>query len=106
NPEEEVFKESGQINALDLNKVKITKEQMHETAAKYMRENHSAEIVKTMMSILQHLDKQIWNVTCVTNAFHVVNIRIDASTGEILDTSKFNVLTTGAGGLGSTSTGK
>jgi hypothetical protein len=46
----------------------------------YKKEN----IVKTIL-ILQKMEKTIWNINSITKTFNILNIKIDAATGDILE---------------------
>jgi hypothetical protein len=83
-PEEDAFKKDGTIKKLDIKKVKINvskalKSCEELTTKKYPNRNITKKII-----ILQNLEKEIFNITLVTLSFDILNIRIDAATGEVL----------------------
>jgi len=93
--EQEVFKKGLTINPLDISKVKVTYEQAMQIAEKVRQEKYKGEPINKYIVILQNLHKQVWNVTLITSAFNIINIKIDAKTGEVISTNKHSVLDLG-----------
>jgi len=88
-----IFKpEDQKVQELNLKKVKISLDgalNIFETVRleKYAKETPSKKIV-----ILQNLKKPAWNITYLTAALNVLNIKIDAGTGIILEESLTSAL--------------
>lgn len=84
-PPDQIFKkEEDKVNELDLSKVKINYEDAINNANALLKEKYRNEEVNKQILILQQLDKLVWNITYVTAFFNMLNVRIDAITGEII----------------------
>ena len=87
-PEEEIFKkEETKVEGIQLNKVKLTFDNAIEKANEFQQKNFPKDkSIKTIV-ILQNISKlgNIWNITYVTEAFNTLNMKIDASSGKILE---------------------
>jgi len=95
-PEEEAFKKDGLVPALDASNVKTSNEDVLSTAEKVRAEKHPHELVTKTIVILQSLDGvPTWNITLVTQAFSLVNIRIDASSGDLITQSASSIMNLG-----------
>ncbi|MBN1645343.1 PepSY domain-containing protein [Candidatus Woesearchaeota archaeon] len=83
--EQEVMKAKQTINQLDAEKVKISFETALETAKKCREENYKNELIMKSFFILQELDKiPVFNITYLTHGFKTINIKINATTGEVV----------------------
>ncbi|MBR9693345.1 hypothetical protein GOV07_05490 [Candidatus Woesearchaeota archaeon] len=82
-PDDETFKKEGTVAQLDLEKVKVSMAEAEEKALLFQREKYSAELVTKIIIVLQHLDAQVYNFTLVTKNFNILNIRLDATSGEV-----------------------
>jgi len=80
--EQNIFKKSkDKICELKLDKVKITLEKAEEiinNLEKYKKENFNKKII-----ILQSKKSPLWNLSLITTTLDILNIKIDAITGEI-----------------------
>ena len=85
--ESEVFKEPDtSIKPLDVSKVSVEGEDALLKASVVQSEKYPKEKPFKKVVILQHLDEgQVWNITYITESFKTLNIKIDASSGEVLD---------------------
>ena len=84
---EEVFKkEETAVKSLNLDELNMTIEKTMDIANKHKDEKYSHETVIKIMAIIQNLPDlgQIWNLTFITQSFNVLNIKIDANDGKIL----------------------
>lgn len=88
NPEEE-------IKPLNMKEVNVSFEEALKTAQGVMSEHYSAQNVTQEICILQHLDTQLWNMTMVTNAFNMINIRIDAANGKVISHEQRSIMDLG-----------
>jgi hypothetical protein len=90
---EEVFKEPGiKIAKLDITKVRISFEEALEKAGKTQQEKYKNHGIAKKIVILQKLAiGQVYNITFVTNTFHTLNMKVDSSSGEIIE-EKLNSL--------------
>lgn len=75
---------TGDVPPLSWNELKVEFATAKASAEKIMKEHYSAHPGAQMISVLQTIDIPVWNLTIVTNTFHIVNIRIDAVTGQVL----------------------
>ncbi len=83
--EDSVFrKNKDKINELNLEKIKIDLKRVESIIEKLIEEKYKGEKVNKRIVILQHLDKQMWNIIYVMNSFNVLNVKIDAESGEII----------------------
>jgi len=81
--EQNIFKKSkDKIYELKLDRVKITikkAEEIINNLEKYKKENFNKKII-----ILQSKKDPLWNISLITNSLNILNIRIDATNGEII----------------------
>jgi hypothetical protein len=95
NPEEEIFKKAGVIKKLDIRKVKTGFERALEIAEDIRKRYYSGEMITKKIIILQHLKKQLWNITLISMSFNIINIKINAETGIILKKSIESIMKLG-----------
>ncbi|MBS3101210.1 PepSY domain-containing protein [Candidatus Woesearchaeota archaeon] len=87
-PEEEVFKkEDAQVHQVQIGKVKVTFNDAMAKAGEFQQKNFPKDRSVKTIAILQNIPElgNIWNVTYVTEAFNTLNIKIDASSGKVLE---------------------
>lgn len=81
-----VFKRPGEmVEELEPDKVKIPFEEALQKASsleKYQQEDFTEKII-----ILQQLSQPIWNISMISSAYNLLNIKISATSGEILHES-------------------
>jgi hypothetical protein len=83
---EDAMKKSGKIPGFKISDVNVGFSEVFNKAKKLMNEKYSQHFPKKYICILQVLnDVLVWNLTIVTNTLHMVNVRIDASSGKILE---------------------
>ena len=88
NKDQEIFAKAGAPMELELNRVKIEIKKAMIIANNYKTEKLPHETVNKEIVILQELEnKPVWNLTLLTSAFNIVNIKIDAFSGKILSSS-------------------
>jgi hypothetical protein len=93
--EEEAFKEGRTIALLDLSTLKVTFEDALDIAEKARKEKYPSEIIYKSILILQNVGVQVWNVTLISMAFNIINIKIDAETGEVKESSIHSIMNLG-----------
>lgn len=81
---DEALSENGVINKLDIKEIEVTLEDALKKTRELLEKEYVGQTVTQEICILQHLNAQLWNITLVTAAFSMINIRIDAKTGTIL----------------------
>lgn len=95
-PEEEAFKKDGVVPILRIDDVNTSLDEALDIAEKFRAKEHSAEIVTKQLCIIQTIDDvPTWNMTMITLAFNMLNIRIDARGGEILGSKLTSILNLG-----------
>lgn len=82
-PADDVFSKT-QPHPLAIDTVTTAPEEAIAAAKQLMQHEYSAETAKQIIMILQHLDQPLYNLTIVSHTMNFINIRVDASTGEIL----------------------
>jgi len=95
NPESDVFKKGGSVKKVELDKVKMSFDDALELADKHIKKKYSAESVTKKIFILQKVDNLMWNVTFVTQAFNLINLKIDAATGKMFHDERTSILKLG-----------
>lgn len=87
NPESETFKETeDHIKELDLNKVEINFATLMNKIEKIRQEKYTSHLPDKTFFILQNIDNQImWNFTIIAKTLSIVNIKIDATNGNVID---------------------
>ena len=94
-PEEEVFKkEDMEVNEIRLDKVKMTFDNAISTANEFQQKNFPKDKSIKTIAILQNLPNlgNVWNLTYVTETFNTLNMKIDASSGKVLEHNLSSVL--------------
>ena len=87
-PEEDVFKkEDMKVNEVQLSKVKLTFDNALSKANEFQEKNFPKDKSVKTIAIMQNLPElgNIWNITYVTETFNTLNMKIDASTGKVLE---------------------
>ncbi|MFC1732950.1 hypothetical protein ACFL6I_21835 [candidate division KSB1 bacterium] len=87
-PEENVFKKPGmEVEELDVNEVKIDIPEATKIADNLQKTKYPAELPMKLIMILQKLSPlgNIYNVTFVTKTFKTLNIKIDSSSGDVVE---------------------
>lgn len=90
--EDEVLKRNNTINELDLDAVEVEFETAKETGEDELEELDVNGNVNRLMGILQNLDEHVWNLTFVTDALEVANIKVNAEDGSIYESRKDNLM--------------
>ena len=94
--EEDAFRKSGHVSPLKADEVEVSLDDALKTAEKTRQEKYPRELVTKKIVILQTLEgAPTWNITLVTQAFSLINIRIHASSGEVRSVNADSVLNLG-----------
>lgn len=94
-PGQEVFKRpEDKIIRLNLENVKLAFIEIIEKVEKFQKEKYPNEIINQKVVILQNLKDygDIWNITLISKAFNMINIKVNASNGEILKHNLSSIL--------------
>jgi len=87
-PDEELFKKEGtNVNEINLDKVTLTFDSAIAKANKFQQKSFPKDKSIKTIAILQNIEKlgNVWNITYVTESFNTLNMKIDASTGKIIE---------------------
>jgi len=86
-PVDKAFKhDKGKITELHIDKIKVGFDKAVDLVNKFVAEECPADksFTKTIV-ILQNLDKNIvWNITLLTSTLKLLNVKLDASSGEVV----------------------
>ncbi len=91
-PEDDAFNRGEEIKELDLKAVKLSPEEAERTAFGLKQEKFPAEQVTKIILVLQRLDRQVYNFTLVTMTFNILNVRVDAASGEIVSAEMRSIM--------------
>ena len=94
-PEEEIFKkEETKVSEVQLDKVNLGFDNVIAKANEFQNKNYPKDKSVKTIAILQNIPEfgNIWNITYVTEAFNTLNMKIDASTGKILEHNLSSIL--------------
>ena len=84
-------KDDKAVEALDIDEVNIGFNDAILIADNHAKEKKETLITKKII-ILQKLDKKIlWNLTYITTSFKLLNIKINADTGEIMNSNLYSI---------------
>ena len=93
--EEEVFKkEETVMRELRLEHLKLSLKEAIHLADEFKKEKFPKELPVKKIAIAQHLDNagEIWNITYITKALNVLNMKINANTGKVVSSDIESVL--------------
>ncbi len=83
--DEKIFKkEKHKIKKLDLSKVKISLEQALSKVENLLIEKYK-ETAHRKIVVLQNLEREVWNITSLTTNLNILNVKIDATNGDIVE---------------------
>ena len=69
------------LNKINLEEVRFTSEQ----GLNLINKKYKDKIFNIKIIILQKLDYLVWNISLVTNDFNLINLKINASNGKIIE---------------------
>jgi hypothetical protein len=81
---EEVFKEEGTVEPIHISDVKITIEKINQECDILHQLKYNLHPIQKKIIMLQHHEKLMYNVTMLTQTMSVINIRLDATNGELI----------------------
>ncbi len=89
----EVLKKEGEvIQHLNLDHVTIEEHEALEKAETLCLRKYGQEKIIKFIIILQHKEQPRWNISALTHSLHLLNVKIDAQKGNILEESITNLL--------------
>ena len=92
---EDVFKAEKTIIPLDLDVVKIDFLDASISAKSLLDDIYSAELIIKEIVLLQNTDSEVWNFTFITKAFNVINVKINAVSGSVVNHKKYGLFDLG-----------
>ncbi|MCF7866113.1 hypothetical protein K9M18_01590 [Candidatus Woesearchaeota archaeon] len=90
-PEQEVFKKEGDVKPINIDETAISYDEAMQITEHIRREKYSSDQIAKYIVILQYIHKQVWNITLISTAFSIINIRIDSMTGEVISSNKSSI---------------
>ena len=85
---QDVLSSGETIEPLDLSMISISPSEAFEIAESVRKNNYSSELITNKFFILQSFGKKpIYNATLLTRSFKTLNVKIDASTKEVISHS-------------------
>ena len=87
-PEEEIFKkDETKISGIEIKKVNVTFDDAIGKAGEFQSKNYPKDKSVKTIAILQNIPSygNIWNITYITESFNTLNMKIDASSGKVLE---------------------
>jgi hypothetical protein len=91
-PAAEVLKADVEIAELDPDAVTISPTLAQEAAERARKQQYSDQLPVRTFFIIQHLHVPVYNITLITRQFNTINIRVHATTGEIVSHSCQNLV--------------
>ncbi|MBN2142276.1 PepSY domain-containing protein [Candidatus Woesearchaeota archaeon] len=95
-PEEDVFKKDGRVAKLSLSEIKIRVADAMKICDDLVKSDYSSQVVNKRIILVQNQPKHVYNVTLVTHTFSILNVKIDAGTGEVLGHKLQSIMDLGA----------
>ncbi len=95
-PEQAVFKKEGQVKPLKIDEVQIPLIKALEKARALQEEEYKAEEITKEIIVLQNIEQGlVYNVTLVTASFKLINIKLCANSGTVLEHNVSSVMDLG-----------
>ncbi len=84
--DKEIFRQEKKIVPLDMNIVKIKVQEAVQKIEEIQKQKYHGDMVSKKIIVLQTLNNvPTYNITLITMTFKMINIRIDARTGSVLE---------------------
>jgi len=80
----EILESGNPIRELDLSKVRIKLDDALEKAWEAGKKHPKESFIRKLV-ILQHSDKQHWNITLVSQSLNTLTVKVDSQSGAVLD---------------------
>ncbi len=86
--EEDIFKEEEtKVNEVRIDKIKIALDKAIEKTNEFQEKNFPHDKSIKTIAILQNIPElgNVWNITYVTEKFNTLNMKVDASSGKVVE---------------------
>lgn len=84
--DKEIFRQEKKIPALDINAVKITVQEAVQKIDAVQKQKYPIDTVAKKIIVLQTINNiPMYNITFITATFKMINFRLDAATGDVLE---------------------
>lgn len=94
---DKVFSKSPKkVNELHLDKVKIDLDEVMDIINKLVKNKYNGEEPHKTIVILQHLSELLWNITIIMSSFNILNVKVNAIDGEIIEENIGSVFRVGS----------
>jgi hypothetical protein len=97
-PPEDALKKEEYIQQLDISNLELSHDNIIDIVNIFYKENYKYDLLSKTIYLLQNLPEhgRIWNVTVITHNYSVINIKVNALSGEIITHEKHNLMQWGA----------
>ncbi len=90
---EKAFKKAeSKINGVKREDIKINYDEAVKIAKNILKKNYKSQKYSKIIAILQSLGQPLWNITMLTEAFEIINIKISSIDGKIISRKKESLL--------------
>jgi hypothetical protein len=93
--QDDAFTRENIVKKLDMKLVKVSLGKALEICDNLVKEKYAAQTITKRIIILQTVEKQIYNITLITMSYSILNIKIDAASGEIISHNLQSILSLG-----------
>ncbi|MBI5002382.1 hypothetical protein HZC31_03290 [Candidatus Woesearchaeota archaeon] len=84
--DKEIFRQEKKIAPLDMHNVKISMKDAEQKAEALQKQKYPGDLVSKKIIVLQTINNiPTYNMTLITMTFKMINIRVDAATGNVLE---------------------
>mgnify|MGYP001566327297 CR=1 FL=1 len=89
----EVLKKPGEVvQQLHLDKVTIQEHEALDKVEEIHQQKYSKEKIIKFIIILQCKEQPRWNISAITHSLNILNVKIDAGNGKMIEESMTNLL--------------
>ncbi|MGV8172229.1 MAG: hypothetical protein ACP5OA_06075 [Candidatus Woesearchaeota archaeon] len=91
---EDALKQEEYIQQLDVSGLTLSHDNIIDIINEFYRENYKYDLLSKSIYLLQNLPLhgQVWNVTIITHNYSVINIKVDAISGNVVKHEKHNLM--------------
>lgn len=78
-------KTPNKVNELKIEDVKVDLDKAKDKIDDLIKTKYKGEVPNKTIIILQNLEEVLWNITIIMNSFNILNIKINAVNGDIIE---------------------